>query len=129
MEPATETPSAINIARGAGGAAVGGAAGFLGFGWLASQGFYAAALPGIALGVGAGLAAKQRSLTLAILCAVAALLLSILAEWKNFPFVRDESFSYFVTHLADLRPVTLLMLALGTAGGFWFPWRANNKSP
>ena len=127
MDSGTETSRAVNIARGLGGAALGGTVGYLAFGWLASQGFYAMALPGVALGVGAGLAATQRSLTLAILCGVAALILSIYAEWRNFPFARDDSLSYFLTHLLDLRPLTWLMLALGTLGGFWFAWNAGRR--
>lgn len=127
MDPATQISRTVNIVRGLGGAALGGAAGYLAFGWFASQGFYAMALPGVALGVGAGLAARQRSVTLATLCGVAALILSIYAEWKNFPFATDDSFSYFLTHLLDLRPLTWLMIVLGTLGGFWFAWSAGRR--
>lgn len=125
--PVDINPPYFNLVRGLAGALVGGAAGFFAFGWLAGQGFYAMALPGIALGVGAGIAATDRSLTLAMLCGALALLLSIFAEWKNFPFVQDDSLGYFLTHLFDLRPFTLLMLAVGTVGGFWFAWRAGGK--
>jgi hypothetical protein len=81
----------LNFTRGLAGALVGGAAGFFAFGWLAEQGFYAMALPGIALGVGAGVAARHRSRVLATMCGLLALGLSIFAEWKNFPFVKDNS--------------------------------------
>ena len=73
--------------------------------------------------MGAGLLANARSLTLAISCGLLALVLGVFAEWKHFPFTKDGSFNYFVTHLFDLRPLTLIMIALGGLGGFWFAWR------
>jgi hypothetical protein len=122
--PRTVNPASVAI-RGLLGAAAGGALGYLAFGWLASQGFYALALPGVLLGLGAGWLAKQQSLILSVMCGVTALALGIVAEWKHFPFVTNGSFGYFVTHLSDLRPFTLLMMALGGFGGFWFPWRSS----
>ena len=109
------------------GAAGGGVIGYFAFGWLAGQGFYALALPGVLIGLGAGWLSRGRSLPVSVACSLFALVLGVFAEWKHFPFVKDESLRYFVTHLLDLRPWTLLMLAVGTLAGFWFTWRGNGK--
>jgi hypothetical protein len=116
----------IGLALGVAGALAGGIVGYFAFGWLAGQGFYALALPGVLVGVGAGWFPRERSLPLAVGCGILALVLGVFAEWKHFPFVKDESFGYFVTHLSDLRPFTLLMLAVGAVAGFWFAWRVGS---
>ena len=95
------------------GAVIGGWAGYQAFLWIARQGFYALAVPPALLGLGAGLLARRRSVALAVVCAVAGLLLGLYSEWRLAPFVADESLPYFVMHVQDLKPVTLLMLALG----------------
>jgi len=118
------TASALNAALTLVGAAVGGAIGHVAFGWLVRQGLYAPAIPGVLLGVGGGLLAKQRSLPLALVCGVLAIVLCLVAEWRHFPFVRDASAPYFLSHLADLKPLTLIMIAVGGFTGFWFVWRA-----
>jgi hypothetical protein len=103
------------------GAIVGGAIGYLIFIWLLKQGMYGLALPGAMVGVGAGMF-RNRSIIVAIICGLAALGLGLFAEWQWFPWP-DESFGYFMTHLFDLRPITLIMLAIGAAIGFWGPFR------
>ena len=103
---------------------MGGAVGYLAFGWLVRQGFYAPAIPGVLVGVGGGLLARQRSHVLAAICAASATVLCLFAEWRHFPFVRDERLGYFLTHLNDLKPLTMIMVALGGFAGFWFVWRA-----
>jgi len=117
----------IGLALGVAGALAGGIVGYFVFGWLAGQGFYALALPGVLVGIGAGWFPQDRSMSLAIGCGILSLALGVFAEWKHFPFVKDESFGYFVSHLLDLRPFTLLMLALGTFAGFWFAWRVGAR--
>jgi hypothetical protein len=94
--------------------------GYLAFGWLAAQGFYALALPGVLLGLGAGVLAKRRSMAMAVVCGFLALALGVFAEWKHFPFAKDASLKYFLTHLPDLRQLTLILIGLGGFGGFWF---------
>jgi len=96
------------------GAAVGGAVGYFVFFWIARQGFYALVLPPGLLGLAAGLCARQRSMPLAVICGVAGLLLGLFIEWRFAPFVADARLGYFVTHILSLRPITLIMLALGT---------------
>ncbi len=102
------------------GAVIGGALGYFGFGWITTMGFYALVLPGALLGLGFGLAAQQRNLAFGIICAIAALALGLFSEWANFPFNADGSFSYFLAHLSDLKPMTWIMLVIGALMAFWF---------
>lgn len=105
-----------------GGAVLGGLVGHFAFGWLVNQGFYGLVLPGGLAGLGAGLS-SCRSRWLSVVCGVLALVMGLLTEWRFFPFNADDSFSYFLCHLHQLKPITLLMLAAGTAIGFWVPFR------
>jgi hypothetical protein len=107
------------ILRGALGGAVGGVLGFFVFKWLAQQGLYGMMIPGAMIGLGSAVAARGRSLLLGLLCAVAAVLLSVFAEWAVFPFRKDPSFGFFVAHVHDLPPLKLAMMALGAAFAFW----------
>jgi hypothetical protein len=109
MEP---SPSQ-RIAFGLAGAAVGGFLGYLAFFWIARQGFYALIVPPGLLGLVAGLCARRRSIPLAGLCAAAGLALGLFTEWRFEPFIADRSLFYFLGHLQSLKPITLLMLALG----------------
>jgi hypothetical protein len=79
-------------------------------------------LPGGLLGIGAGWT-RNKSLGLAIACGIAALALGIFSEWASAPWQKDESLGYFLKHLLDLSPVTLIMIAVGGAVGFWIPFR------
>ena len=96
------------------GAAAGGCVGYFAFFWIAGQGFYAIMLPPALLGLGAGYFMSARSQPLAIGCAMAGLALGLFTEWKFAPFIADNSLGYFITHLHELRQVTLGLLALGT---------------
>jgi hypothetical protein len=103
------------------GAVAGGLVGYFGFLWIARQGFYALVLPGGLLGVGASLFA-YRSTALCFVCGLLALALGVLAEWQFAPFIRDGSFGYFVTHIHQLKLITLIMIAAGAFLGFWAPF-------
>lgn len=116
--------SALTLAA----AAVGGAVGYFAFMWLASMGFYGLVVPGGLLGLAAGIF-KNRSVAVAIVCGVAALILGLFSEWRFAPFVADNSFGYLVAHFYDLKPVTLLMIAAGAAIGFWVPFRRSMEKP
>jgi hypothetical protein len=104
------------------GAIAGGLLGYLAFFWIADQGFYGLILPGGLLGLGAGIT-KHRSVPLAVACGVAALALGLFTEWRFAPFNIDGSLGYFLLHAGELKPVTLLMIAVGGAIGFWVPFR------
>jgi hypothetical protein len=108
------------------GAVAGGILGYFAFAWLYEQGFYGLVLPGGLLGFGAGIA-RNRSLWLAAVCGLLALMLGVLVEWHFAPFAKDESLGYFLQHLQDLKPVTLVMIALGGVLGFWVPFRRIEK--
>ena len=107
------------ILRGMLGAAIGGAIGYFAFCWLAKSGLYGMIIPGALVGLGAGLAARGRSITLGLIAAIAALALSLIAEWSLFPFVRDGSFLYFVMHIHALPAIKLIMMAIGVGLAYW----------
>jgi hypothetical protein len=109
-----------NVALSLAGAAIGGALGYLGFMWAARYGFYAMVLPGALLGLGSGWLGRSRSVARAGACAALALGLGIFTEWRAAPFIKDPGFGYFLANIPSLRPVTLLMIILGSAFGGWF---------
>jgi hypothetical protein len=110
---------------GLAGATVGGVLGYSIYAWIVGQGFYGLMIPGAMLGLGCSLLAQQRSLARGIVCGVAAVALGLYSEWRIFPFVADPSFTYLVTHIHLLKPLTLLMIGLGGAFGFWMGRDAN----
>lgn len=101
------------------GGLIGGALGYFAFIFLARQGFYAMMLPGTLLGLGCGLLSGVRSNALGVLCGLFALLLGIFTEWRFAPFVDDKSFTYFITHVNDLRSMTLIMISAGGLLAYW----------
>jgi uncharacterized membrane protein (UPF0136 family) len=112
----------IALARGLAGAMVGGVVGYFVFQWLASRGLLAHMVPGVLLGMAAGWSARRRIVALGVICAIAALVLTIVAEWIRAPFVADESLTFFVTHLTEMNNATfkLVALGLGAAAAYWF---------
>jgi hypothetical protein len=104
------------------GAVAGGVLGYFVVRWLAHQGLYAMIVPGGLVGLGAGMA-KSKSLAIPIVCGVIALGAAMFTEWRVFPFAADDSLGYFLSHLTDLRSMTLIMFAVGTLLGFWIPFR------
>jgi hypothetical protein len=117
---ASDNQQALTVARGLAGAAIGGALGWFAFNWLVGQGFYALALPGALVGLACGVLAGGASVINAAACAVIAIVLTLVLEWKHFPFNEDPSFGYFLSHIHQLRGITWLMLALGAVFAFWF---------
>jgi hypothetical protein len=107
------------LLRGIAGGIVGGAIGFYVFQWLVRRGLYGMMIPGAAIGLGAGLAARGRSGLLGVLCVVGAIVVAVIAEWYMFPFAKDESLSYFLTHLHHKAAIKLIMIAVGAAFAYW----------
>ena len=124
-----ESRRSQTIALGLLGAAIGGSIGYYAFFWAAQQGFYALILPPALLGLTAGYLARCRSTLLAILCAIAGLALGMYTEWRYAPFRADLSFPYFLTHVHQLKPFTLLSLALGVLGCYRFALGADRRTP
>jgi len=114
---------------GLAGAIAGGILGHFAFLWIARQGFYALMLPGALVGIGGGMFVKYRSVARGILCAILALVFGLLSEWRFAPFLADEGLGYFLAHIFELRPITLLMVAGGVAFGFWFSAGRSAASP
>lgn len=55
-----------------------------------------------------------------IFCALAGIAVMIFSEWSTAPFLKDESFGYFVANLTQLKPVTLGFMIFGGLAAFWF---------
>ncbi len=104
------------------GAVTGGTLGYFAFFWIARQGFYGLILPGGLLGLGAGIS-RPTLKSVPVVCGVLALGLGVLTEWRFAPFVADSSFEYFLRHIHQLRPLTLIMITVGALIGFWVPFR------
>ena len=104
------------------GAVIGGLIGYVVFRWLLGQGVSGLMLPGGLLGMGAGVF-RTNTKAVAVVCGVMALLLGLVAEWSSSPFIADGSFGYFIVHVRELQPATLIMIAIGAAIGFWIPFR------
>jgi hypothetical protein len=104
------------------GAAVGGAIGYWLFLYLAGRGYYALALPGGILGIGAGVFRCSSRLT-PLTCALLALALGVFTQWRYQPFAQDAGLGFFIAHFGDLPAATLGMIAVGTFAGFWVPFR------
>ena len=109
------------------GAALGGLLGYVGFFWIVQQGFYGLILPGGLLGIGAGLF-KGGSRYISVVCGLLALALGCFTEWRFAPFVADDSVGYFVAHMHQLKPITLIMIGAGTLIGFWVPFRRSQEA-
>jgi hypothetical protein len=101
------------------GAIVGGVLGYYTFSWIFDHGFYGMMIPGAFLGLGCGLLARHPSQLRGALCGVAALALGLYTEWRFFPFRDDQSLAYFLRHVPDLSPVTLVMIAAGAFFAYW----------
>jgi hypothetical protein len=117
----------LHLVRAIGGATAGAIAGYMAFAWLVDHGLYALAVPGAALGLGCRLSTGQRSLTTGIACGILAVLLGVYIEWRFFPFLNDDSLGYFLSHLHELKPLTLLMIAAGGLFGGYLGWGSHPR--
>src|SRR5262245_45011574 len=91
------------------GAAVGGIIGHIAFLRLTHYGYYGLILPSGLAGLGAGIF-KSRSMVTSISCGILTLGFGIFSEWRYSPFLDDNSFAFFLTHMNQLAPVTLTMI-------------------
>ena len=109
----------VNWPLGVVGAVLGGVAGYFVFFWIVGQGFYALILPGATVGLGCGALSRGRSHALGVVCGLLAVLVGLLAEWRLAPFAADESLGYFLKHLHQLQPITIIMIAVGAVLAYW----------
>ena len=101
------------------GGLVGGALGYWVFFWLVRHEFYGLIVPGALVGLGSGLLSRRRSKIRGVVCGLAGLGFGLYADWGFEAFRDDPGFGYFVAHIHQLGPVTLLMLGLGGVMAFW----------
>ena len=118
--------TSAHVVRAILGGAVGAIVSYAIYAWLVKQGSYALAIPGAALGLGCGLTTRRRSLPTGLACGVLAVLLGLLSEWRSFPFVKDNSLGYFISHASELKPVTWVMIA---AGGIFAAYFGRGRVP
>lgn len=102
------------------GTAIGAVVGYYLFFWVTKQGLYPMVIPGALMGLGCGALSGTKSNTIGSLCAFAAVVLGLFIEWRFAPFVNDRSFGYLLTHVHQLRPMTLLMIGAGAIFAYWF---------
>ena len=88
--------------------------------YIARQGLCEIILPGTLLGMGCGALSGRKSVTLGIICGVLGLAVGIYTRWRLAPFITDESFSFYLSHLLDVDRVSQLMILVGTAFAFAF---------
>lgn len=117
-DPAPKPRALISLVGGIGGGAVGGALGYLAFKWMISQGLYSMVLPGALLGLGCGALTGRRSIGMGLLCAAAAVGLSLFAEWRTFG--KGQNFGAFVANWNNFKGITAVMIAAGVLFAFWF---------
>ncbi len=71
----------------------------------------------------ANLGARRTDLFLGIMAAVISLAGGIWTEWWVWPFLADNTLPYFVQHLAEVKPIDLLVIGVGAAIAFFLAWR------
>ena len=110
------------------GALFGGILGFVTVGWLARQGLYSVLLPGAFMGIGALIGKGYRGAIIPFLLGPLGIVAVYLAEWHYFPFIKDDSLSYFSQNLSSLKPVTHMLAVFGGLIAFWVPF-VNQAKP
>lgn len=76
-------------------------------------------LPGALLGLGVERTANGHSQFRGLLCAIVALVGSVILDWKERPFVDDASLLFYTQHIWKQTPVVLLMAA-GCGLAYWW---------
>jgi uncharacterized membrane protein (Fun14 family) len=109
----------IFLARGLAGAIAGGIAGYFVFWLLTRSNLYGFMIPGAVLGIGAGWAARRRSQTLAIICGVLAIGLTLFAVW-HVMYSKNHTFLDFLSKLHTHSPMRIVMMVLGPIMAYWF---------
>ena len=108
------------------GAAVGGLVGYILFFAFVRRGYYGLALPGGALGLGAG-TFRTKSKAIAIVCGLLALGLGLFTEWRLTQSATEAGLGYFLLHIHQLPRMTLIMIGAGALIGFYVPFRRGQE--
>ncbi len=108
------------LIRGAVGAVIGAALGYAVFWGLAKLNIAAIIVPGALTGAVASRMSGRPSVEVGVIAAVVGAIATILSEWSLFPFVKDGSLTFFIAHLHELRPATLLLGAAGIFCAFYY---------
>ena len=74
-------------------------------------------LPGGLVGLGAGII-KNRSVLLAVVCGLLGTAPGFFTDWHLMPFREDPGLGFYLRHVSDLKPIVLLMIAVGGFLGF-----------
>jgi hypothetical protein len=102
------------------GGAIGGAIGYFVFFYATRQGLYPMVLPGALVGLGCGAMLGTKSNAMGVICGLSALALGLFIEWQFAPFERDRSLGFFLSHVNQLRSMTLILIVLGALLAFAF---------
>lgn len=119
--------SVKNLVLGTLGGCVGGAIGGLACQLLAENGLYGVALPGALVGLGFGLASRQRHIGLGFVSGSLGLLAGLLTQWKVYS--NEPSFLKLVGELKDYSVFTWIMLGVGTLMAFMFGTGSRRSPP
>lgn len=110
----------LNYVLGILGGIAGGAVGYFVFFYAIRQNLYPMVLPGALVGLGCGAMLGTKSNAMGVVCGLSALVLGLFIEWQFAPFERDRSLGFFLTHINQLRSMTLILIGLGAMLGFAF---------
>jgi hypothetical protein len=110
----------LNYVLGILGGIVGGVVGYFVFFYAIGQGLYPMVLPGALVGLVCGAMLGTKSNAMGIICGLSALALGLFIEWQFAPFARDPSFGFFLSHVNQLRSLTLILIVIGALLGYAF---------
>jgi hypothetical protein len=104
------------------GGALGGVAGYFFSRCIMSYGREAPLVPGALVGLGCGILSRSDSRARGVVCAIEALVIGLYIRFLLFdpPFEYDGSFIGYLSHVPELPGLTLVMLGIGAAMGFWW---------
>jgi hypothetical protein len=109
-----------NYVLGILGGIAGVAVGYFVFFFAIRQNLYPMVLPGALVGLGCGAMLGTKSNAMGIICGLSALALGLFIEWQFAPFERDRSLGFFLSHINQLRSMTLILIVLGALLAYAF---------
>jgi len=114
---AESNPNWLWYLTGMAGAVAGAAVGSAIHYFLANNGLYALALVGVTTGLGCSHASPLHSKVLGVIACLISGVASVLLHWyTSAPFIVDESFWYFLTHIHQSNGFTIFAIMTGIGG-------------